>query len=163
MTQLHHHQNKMKELVFRTQASRVVIFAGHNSGGLPRPSARYYTTAVHWEIQDGSEGELHMSDYRNIPVDPIYIDMLLKSYDKDFYRYRVEKEPDSQLKRIYQSESITDSMIFFLDIHESNFIYLSTSTKEEGGFKDDEVTKIEVLAYNLKDLVRSANKDNKTN
>lgn len=154
-------QNCMREIRDRTQSSRVIIFAGHNGGGLPRPASRYYTTAVHWEVEE--EYALAMADYKNIPVDQKYITMLLKAYDKDFYRFTTDAEEKSQLKRIYEAEGITDSIVFFLDVHEHNFIYCSVATKDPGGFDEKEVTKIEVLCYKLKELVSQANKVNKLN
>jgi len=151
-------QDGMRDICDQTAASRVVIFSGHNGGGLPRPSSRYYTTAVHWEVED--EYSLAMADYKNIPVDQQYISMLLDSYEKDSCRMETSKMVDCHIKRIYEAEKITDSLVFFLDVHENNFIYASIATKDLEGYHKDDVTKIEVLACKLRDVVRLANKDN---
>ncbi len=154
-------QSCMKDIRVKTDATRVIIFAGHNGGGLPRPASRYYTTAVHWEVEE--DYALTMADYKNIPVDPRYITMLIKAHSDDFYRFQTATEQPSQLKRIYEMEGVTDSFVFFLDVHEHNFIYCSVATTKEGGFSNDDATVIEVMCYKLKELTKQANKINKLN
>lgn len=153
-------QTKMDNLCEETEATRVIIFAGHNSGGLPRPSSRYYVSSVHWKVEEEYEEE--MNDYRNIPVDPPYIDMLLKSHENFSYRFKPEEEKDCKLKRFYELEGVTDSVVYFLDISDNNFLYMSIATHTKGGFCDRDITKIEVMAHSIKETVIQANKTNKS-
>lgn len=160
MNHLRDLQRKMDDLCDETEATKVIIFAGHNSGGLPRPSSRYYTSSVHWKVEE--EYEDQMNEYRNIPVDPAYIDMLLKSKENFAYQFTPSEEKDCKLKRFYEMEGVTDSMIYFLDISDNNFLYMSIATHSEGGFSQKDLTKIEVRAHSIRDTVIEANKTNKS-
>lgn len=154
-------QQCMKDIRTRTNATRVVSFAGHNGGGLPRPSSRYYTTAVQWDVDP--ENESRVGDYKGLSVDNKYIDILLACHQERYYLFKTETEKDSQLRRVYESEGVVESMIFFLDVHENNFLYCSVATLDPKGFDLESLILIEILATKMRGLTQQANKLNDNN
>ena len=57
---------------------RSIVFAGHNSGGVPKPGSPFYVSALHWSTRV-SRTEEAPPKYQNLPVDAGYISMLVQS------------------------------------------------------------------------------------
>ena len=136
-------------------AARCVIFGGHDSGGLPRPGAPYFVSALHWHVPAAQFARI--ADYRELPVDAAYIRMLLDIERNGHVRFDLSPQsPDCLLKRIYQSERVSDSIIFFLAIADSTFFFM-TFARYDGRFTDDEITdlglKAQAIAYEIKHSV----------
>ena len=133
-------------------ATRCIIFGGHDSGGLPRPGAPYYVSALHWHVPASHFARI--ADYRELSVDAAYIGMLLDIERNGYIRFDVSQgSPDSLLKRIYRAEGVQDSLIFFLAITDATFFFLTFASYERR-FTDDEITelsmKAQAIAYEIK-------------
>jgi hypothetical protein len=133
-------------------ATRAVIFGGHDAGGLPRPGSPYWVSALHWHVPDAKFAKI--SDYRELQVDAAYIRMLLDIERLGYVRFDLsEGSPDCLLKRIYRSEGVADSLIFFLCITDHTFFFMTFASYERR-FTDDEITsltlKAEAIAYEIK-------------
>jgi len=131
-------------------ADRAIVFAGHNSGGYPRAGSPYYTSALYWSAEKASSEVI--PNYKNIPVDARYIEMLLDAERSGKYHFKVEKEPNSQLLKYYRFEKVTDSWIYYLGIVENNFLYMSISTKG-GKLSQTDLVPIELEVENIRNNI----------
>lgn len=157
VNQMHHLnriQEKMAAIRHLDTVDRVVMFAGHNGGGLPRASSRYYTTALHWEVEE--DFTKNVGEYKDIPVDYPYVKMLLQAEDENKSHFTTDSEEDCLLKRYYLVDGVVESVTYYLDIEDNNFIYLTVSTKS--GFTDEDKMSIDLLCYATKTIVRESNK-----
>lgn len=133
-------------------STRSIIFGGHNSGGLPRPGSPYYTSALHWHVPDAKFARI--ADYRELSVDAPYIRMLLDIERLGYIRFDLSpSSPDSLLKRIYASEKVLDSLVFFLCITDSTFFYLTFASYKRQ-FTVDEITELEIKAQIIGNAIK---------
>lgn len=147
--------DKMALIRHLKTVTRVIIFIGHNGGGLPRVGSRYYTSAVHWDVEPEYEGLL--KEYRGVEVDGAYIEMLLDSHNHGCVKMVTATMPECKLKRYYQDEGVVESLVFYLDMEDNNFIYLSVSSHEEGGLSKQDESNADLIASSLRNLVRKSN------
>lgn len=105
-------------------ASRVLIFSGHDAGGLPRVGSGFWVSALHW-VEHPRNAVTNFEDYANISVDLQYITMLLAANSEGTVFLKVSEMPDSLLKTYYQAEGVSESLIVFLGIREKNMFYMS--------------------------------------
>lgn len=146
---------KRMEEMEKYGAERVVLFAGHNAGGIPRLTCGFWVSSIFSHIM--SKYSDRSKEYNNIPVDSTYVGMLLEAQTKPYVRYIREEMDPCQLKKYYESEGVDDSIIIFLGIHENKFMYMSIA-KYDGHFKDTEVTNILLEAQNIKSMFDSMDK-----
>lgn len=55
-------------------AHRIIIFSAHNSGGLPRPGAPFYASAIHWAVdrqwaRNAGFTDEKLRDYSHLELD----------------------------------------------------------------------------------------------
>lgn len=142
-------------------AERVILFSGHNCGGIPSPTKPYYVTAMQWHSST-EEDTFRIEDYRRIRIDPAYIKMLYTICTPDapepnepgwiFERHSacvvlnpVEMQR-CQIKTYYEAEGVSESLVIFLAISDFNLYYISVA-RYEGSFSDAEKAGI-ILAAN---------------
>lgn len=137
-------------------AFRVLLFAGHNCGGLPSMEKPYYITQIGKAI---AHDQKHLvGDYSKVTAGSQYVDMLLDLYKRKEITFNTDDQRDGQLKDYYVGEGITESLIFFLRITVGNaFVYMSVATKKPNGFTSEDkslirhmVTKIQSSANKLR-------------
>jgi len=121
----------LHDVIKNTNATRIIIFAGHNSGKIPRAGSPYYTSAIHWRSEGEEAGKdvIDISSYRNIAVDGFYISILLKCYDRGFIKLSTESMEECQLKKYYLAEGVTEAYIYFLGFVEANFMYMCIANR----------------------------------
>lgn len=118
-------------------AERVILWTGHNGGGLPAGGSPFYTSAVHRVIAQG-----HMditANYQNILVDGHYIKMLLRAAS-DSERMAVlttKKMPECQLRRYYEAETVVESLIIVLGVARNSLYYLSVARYDRSFFEEE--------------------------
>jgi hypothetical protein len=105
-------------------ASRVIIFSGHDAGGLPRVGSGFWVSALHW-VEHPRNEITNFGDYANISVDLQYINMLLESQKEGTVFIKVAEMPASLLKSYYSAEGVSESLIVFLGIREKSMFYMS--------------------------------------
>jgi len=105
-------------------ASRVIIFSGHDAGGLPRVGSGFWVSALHW-VEHPRNEITNFADYANISVDLQYINMLLDSQREGTVFLNVAEMPQSLLKSYYTAEGVSESLIVFLGIREKSMFYMS--------------------------------------
>lgn len=149
---LHEVYDVMQEMI-KLGAERVVLFAGHNQGGIPRPTCGFWVTALHGTIKNNNPQKIDYTDFKNIKVDLHYIEMLLDIQNRGHILIKTKDMPSCSLKDIYESENISEAIIMFLGIKEKKFIYVSAAKFQKNHFSREEITKIVLKGERLKNLI----------
>lgn len=116
----------MRRFTEETAIERILIFKTANGGGQPKIGTPLYISCIY----EGPSTNVK-EKYQSVSVDEEYIRMLLDIKAKGEVRYVVEEMPYSLLQRIYLSEGIRHSTIFFIDETPEAFFYGSISTGSE--------------------------------
>lgn len=133
-------------------AERVVVFGGHNSGGIPRVGSPFYATALHWRVDPKrSPG---MADYNELQVDTSYIGMLVHIMQHGSYRFDMEKDQNCLLRRYYEMEGVKDSVIFYLTCVDNTILYLSCASYDRK-FTDIEISYMGLIAQSIATDIKS--------
>lgn len=133
LQQMHLIYRLMQEMVTDCGAERVLLLAGHNSGGVPRAHSPYWTTALHWALRRPSTAGM-IKDYQNIAVDAEYIAMLLRCEAAGEIELETQNMPTCQLKDYYMAEGVTRSIVVFLGIKECKLLYLSAARYDDAPY-----------------------------
>ena len=136
----------MKEIE-ESAVERVILFAGHNGGGIPSASKPFYVTALHW-VADAESSKI-IEDYVNIRVDAEYVTMLLTIRERGFLMLETKSMPDCKLKHYFQLEGVTASMVVFLTVKDKRFYYFSASTKSDHGIDENMRSRILLKAEKI--------------
>jgi hypothetical protein len=138
-----------------TTASRVILFAGHNSGGIPRPGTPFYTSAIWWSIDDDAVvSNDQIGYYDKLVVDAEYMSMLLEAEKDGVVEIHTKDMRPCLLKKYYHSEGVTHSLVFFVAIAEKKFMYISVAKTEDVPFTEDEVTKLRLMADSVREAIQ---------
>lgn len=127
---------------------RVILWTGHNGGGIPKPSSPFWVSALHWSVIEGREEE--MVNYQRVHVDAAYIKMLQDMNQNSSVRYKVEEMADCLLKRIYTAEGVRESHIYFISVQDQAMFYLSVASYADGVFNENKITNIDLLVERIK-------------
>ncbi len=129
-------------------AERVILFKGHNGGGLPSGGSPFYVSAAHWWV---APGQLDIvSNYKNLLVDSEYVLMILDSISSS-ERTSVQVTatmPNCQLKHYYEAEGIAESLIITLGVKGRELYFLSIA-RYGGSFSDRERTIAQLKSQTL--------------
>lgn len=155
----------MHECIVETAAERVIIFAGHDSGNLPKAGSPFFISSIYWKVRHDScnhnvcidtqeldiKTHQDIADYKEVNADEHYIEMLLNIIEKGTTRIDVDSLPeDSILSSYYKMEGVTDSIVIYLGHNTNNLIYMSIATFAEGGFSQDDIVRAKLKALNIK-------------
>lgn len=135
-------------------ADRALIFNAHNCGkelivgGLKYTSATFgYAHNPNNPNQSPFEhGEELVAQYQQVPLTVDYLKMLEIILNDGFYHFRTDDHKGAQLYDYYKNEGITDSYVFLAWSSDYATCYWSAATFREGGFTDNEVTALKLLA-----------------
>ena len=134
-------------------ASRAIIFEAHNSGGIPRVTASFYTSAVHWVSNDERDNE-RIASFIELRVDPAYIRMLQELQSARFYHFVTATEPDSLLRRIYEASGVRSAAICDIGIIGNSYFYVSFARTETDLFSPFQLTELQLIAGTIKTSVK---------
>ena len=138
-----------------TTASRVILFAGHNSGGIPRPGTPFYTSAIWWSIDDDAvESNNQVGYYDKLVVDAEYMSMLLEAEKNGVVEMNTEDMKPCLLKKYYHAEGVTHSLVLFVAITEKKFMYISVAKTDDVPFTEDEVTKLRLMTDSVREAIQ---------
>lgn len=129
-------------------AERVILFKGHNGGGLPTGGSPFYVSAAHWWV---APGQLDIvNNYKNLLVDSEYVLMLLDSITSpDRTSVQVAATmPDCQLRHYYEAEGVSESLIITLGVTGRELYFLSVA-RYGGAFSEREKTIAQLKAQTL--------------
>ena len=110
--------------------SRVLIFSGHDSGGLPRVGSPFWVTVLHWVAHPHNNAK-KLSCYENVSVDLPYISMLVSSLKEGMVFLTTSEMPECLLKTHYQAEGVSQSLIIYLGIRDKSMFYMSVARYTE--------------------------------
>ena len=115
----------MNDVVFQSKiCDRVIIFSGHNHGGLPSAFKPYFVSSV-FGVARLAEQQREISTYKNLEVDIEYIRVLERVVRDKVIHFKVEDMAPSLLKDIYTAAKISESCLLFLGANDNELIYAS--------------------------------------
>jgi len=123
--------NDRVESIVTLGVDRVVLFHGHNGGGIPSPGNGYYTSAVIWNI---NSTVVDLNHYKNIPVDAHCISLLIRLSTEKVITTITSELPTSQLKEYLECERVIKSVFTFITIKDSKYYYLVYHILENNTF-----------------------------
>lgn len=129
---------------------RSIVFAGHNSGGIPKPGSPFYVSALHWNIAGGDSST--PTKYTHLPVDTGYVSMLVEAMNNGSTRFTTADMPPCQLKDIYSAEGVSDSLVVYLGTRDKKLYYMSAAVLE-GELTDDQATEIRLQANVIRNIL----------
>jgi len=141
------HQD-LQSLMATTNIDRFLILKAWNGELQPK-----WTTAI-FQVVNGDQGPIN---YVHFGLDNDYVERLRAARFGDM-KYVVDDMPDSEIKRVYQSEKITEAIWAHIDrevLHESNSVgvtYCSYATHSEEGIDDDTMMKCKLISNRLRSL-----------
>jgi hypothetical protein len=113
---------------------------------------RYLATAINEEHRD-----IHVSVrelYQNIPVDDSYKKMVLRAYERKYYEFVTEKEPECDLKAIYEREGIKYALIYYIHTQGSVLYFCSLSSYERNSISNEDLNIIDTTIARIKESYR---------
>lgn len=134
----------MKKLVTETDANRIFIIKGHNSGGIPQPGVDYFITGIYADHVD-PEKSLELQDkYIKFKVDSNYIEIITSLIKNGVLKINPKDLPSkSLLKNVYDNDNIFYSELYFLTNTKAELFYVSVSTDKDTDFSNAN-TRIEI-------------------
>lgn len=130
----------MESLLQIPGVGRVILFAAHNSGGVPKIGSPFYTSAIHWAVSTAPKESL--ADYRMIPLDGHYTKLLHELQEQDSKVIVTTDLPPCILKDYYEAEQVSSALLVFVGIREARFLYVSISKFKGALFEKPEITRI---------------------
>ena len=134
---------------YETGADRVILFSGHNCGGVPEIYKPYNVSGLY---SVGVPREIFES-YKELDVDPFYVETLLKASEGKPCHIEVDKMPDCQLKTYYSLEGVVESYIFYIDVVQNNLIYMRVASKQKGRITKNDQTFSALKVNKIKNLL----------
>lgn len=128
-------------------AQRVILWAAHNGGGVPRVGSPFYASAIHANVD--RKFKHIVQEYQQVSVDADYIEMLLGIYANGRHRFITEQSEPCLLRDLYKAEGVVDSALYYIGIRENQFLYLSVA-KYDGLFNAGELARIGVHADGIR-------------
>lgn len=117
---------------------RVLFLRGRNNGGVPMAGNPYYVEATYEDTADGTSRGVLLSKYSDFQADLQYFEMLESLIQtKDRVRLRVSEMPDCKLRRLYESEGVSYSEVYFLWLSPTYLYFVSVATKRGNSFGKD--------------------------
>lgn len=133
---------------------RVLVFSGHNGGGLPTPGKPFVIKAqTGWSRKPGADP---MRRYNfDIPVDSHYSRMLETLVKDGKVQLDTHDIPnDARLKTYQTSEGVTHSIMYFLRVIDNEVIYMSVASYDRPFSKDEEV-ELDLAVERVRSIMRN--------
>lgn len=135
---------------------RILVFIGHNAGGLPREGCRYTVRCVAGWTVKGTDPSLPVRQFQfDLDIDTTYAEMLNRVNTKGWSdEVTAKMEPGSLLRGIYEADGVMVSIVHKIH-HEKRrnlFVYCSAASYARE-FTDSERSQIAVLASRLRAFV----------
>ena len=131
--------------------TRVVVFIGHNGGGLPKPGSPYIVRSqTGWTVQSG-DATFYGTYAFDLEVDQAYCDMLSEVHRTGRTVLTTSEMKPCMLKSIYETEKIVQSLLYSLklDTKRNRFAYMTIASHLRP-FTANELSMIEILVGRLR-------------
>lgn len=143
---------------------RVLLFRGHNSGGLPTPGHSYSIRAVFgWAKNSSDPNTCNYGDEDDpddtygfeILADADYMSTIAKVMtDRCVFLKVAEMPGNSKLRRFLEAEQVKHAMIIFMGIVDRvNLLFMVVSTYNNEEFSQTDVTRIELAADKIRSMI----------
>lgn len=131
---------------------RVLVYLGHNCGGLPEDGKRYTVKCQTGWDNTGNDAFARFAF--DLEIDKAYADMLHEIHRSGSVSMEVEKMPPCFLRTIYRREKVTHSIMHLigLDAEANTFAYASFASYT-GPISEDDRAGVELTVSRLKTLV----------
>jgi len=142
-------------------AHRIIIFSAHNSGGMPRPGAPFYASAIHWAVdrqwaRNAGFTDEKLRDYSHLELDHAYVSMLSSMITTGEHHFKTADEAPCMLKSIYESNGVTAALLVYLGVYDKKMVYASFA-RYGGDLSCTDLTTIRLKAGLLRGCLRDAN------
>lgn len=138
--------NGVKRLFNQTKADRFLILGAING------SSKFNTVSVYYEQHKDKihSDESAMTMYQNIGIDDVYRNYLIRAEHEDMVILETKKMEDGMLKRIYEDEGVTHSIIFIItrrpiDGDDDFLVFSSIATHINRPFTEREKTRMKLV------------------
>lgn len=119
----------MNGIIHDTDVERILVFKGHNGGGLIKPGSELYSSCIYEEFVQPFKSVKTI--YQNLPLDKEYVKILLDICSNKEVKIRTENLPDCFLKNIYLSENVKESHLYYLYQDKKSVYYCSLATSKD--------------------------------
>lgn len=107
--------------------ARVIVFAGHNCGGLPSIGSPYWVRGMFGVAEKGRRDPSEEYNF-DLTIDRHYVELLKQLVEVGEVHVETAKlEPTSKLRGYYDREGVTFASMYFLGLDTSRLIYLSVA------------------------------------
>ena len=132
-----------------TAVDRVILFIGHNCGGVPSPTAPYWVCAIYGHSNHANKDPLMMYGY-DIPVDTSYIEMLTKIIKDGKFEFITAESRECKLKSLYEHEGVKQSLVYYLGLFNERLVYMTVATYSEQQFNKKDKMEVEMLVERVR-------------
>lgn len=127
---------------------RIILFSGHNCGGIPKPTVPFWVSALHWSVVEGDEK--YMSNYQRLHVDAQYIKMLMDIENNGKMHFSKDTMQDGLLKRCYELEGVEESVVYFISFQDNMMFFMTISRVSGMAFTDKQVTQFDFAVERIR-------------
>jgi hypothetical protein len=146
---------KMEEILHIRKVSRVLFFAGSNSGGIPKAETPFYTQAIHGcHKKSHSQIDAFKRLRTRREMDSDYVKTLLRVYSEKVVVLSTFDMADSKLKSFYISEEVHHAALFFIAIRDMRFLYLAVKTCHTDPFDQNEIGAMEMVVEDIRNSIK---------
>ena len=144
----------MRLCIAKTPIQRFLVLKITNSANelINGVYKRYLVSAINEEHSD-----IHISVmdfYQQIAVDDFYKEMVLKSYNRKFYKFVTKDESDCDLKRIYLKEKIEYSLIYFIHASDGVIYFCSLACYDNSQIMYEQEQIIDRTIAHIREIYR---------
>jgi hypothetical protein len=144
----------MRACISKTHIDRFLILKLTNGANelIKGIYKRYLATVVNEEHRD-----IHISVrelYQDIPVDENYKKMVLKAYEKKYYKFITSEELPCDLKEIYEREGIKYALIYYIHTQDSVLYFCSLSSYGEKDLSSEDLNIIDTTIARIRESYR---------
>ena len=132
----------IEKILDQSSANRVLVLKASNGGGTPKPGSDMFIKLLYAATV---KEDLSIYDkYSSIKVDREFVDMLIDIQKNGQITKKTEEMQNSLLKRIYLSEGIKYTEIYFLTNNQHELYFCTISSIKDGEDFSDPIKKIAI-------------------
>ena len=132
----------IEKMLDQSSANRVFIFKASNGGGVPKPGSEMFIKLLYAATVKEDPGIYEK--YNSIKVDGQFVEMLIDIQKNGQTLKKTEDMTNSLLKRIYLSEGVKYTEIYFLTNNSHELYYCAISAIKEGEVFEEPTKKIAI-------------------
>lgn len=132
--------------IYRTNATRIIVFGTHNGAGEPSILKPFKVSALYGtNLKEDTK-----RNYQNIVMDEYYINILLELKSSGKYKFRTDEQPLSLLRYFYEQEYIKLSNLYYLLSTKQGMIYISFASDTVSSWSVEDEIEFNLAVSKLK-------------